>query len=131
METIKVNVQEVDGQILDWLVAKALGKRVGTCMGKPCYFEETWESSNEDFRVPQYSTDPTESYPIIEKEGIQSNVFRNEKLEVIGWQCYIESGYLPIGDGPTVLIAAMRCFVAGKLGYEVEIPKEMQCLIKA
>jgi hypothetical protein len=29
-------------------------------------------------------------------------------------------------DGPTPLIAAMRCYVASKLGDEVEIPEELQ-----
>ena len=29
------------------------------------------------------------------------------------------------GYGPTVLIAAMRCFVASKLGDEVEVPEEL------
>ena len=29
------------------------------------------------------------------------------------------------GDGPTPLIAAMRCYVASKLGDEVEIPEEL------
>ncbi len=30
-------------------------------------------------------------------------------------------------EGPTPLIAAMRCFVASKLGDEVDIPQELQC----
>lgn len=29
------------------------------------------------------------------------------------------------GAGPTLLIAAMRCYVASKLGNEVDIPKEL------
>jgi len=29
------------------------------------------------------------------------------------------------GKGPTPLIAAMRCYVASKLGDEVEIPQEL------
>ena len=29
-------------------------------------------------------------------------------------------------DGPTVLIAAMRCYVASKLGDEVEVPEELK-----
>lgn len=29
-------------------------------------------------------------------------------------------------DGPTVLVAAMRCYVASKLGDEVEIPEELK-----
>ena len=28
-------------------------------------------------------------------------------------------------DGPTALIAAMRCFVASRLGDEVEVPEEL------
>ena len=29
-------------------------------------------------------------------------------------------------NGPTPLIAAMRCYVASKLGDEVEVPVELQ-----
>jgi len=29
-------------------------------------------------------------------------------------------------DGPTVLIAAMRCYVASKLGENVDVPEELQ-----
>lgn len=32
---------------------------------------------------------------------------------------------IPEGYGPTPLIAAMRCFVASKLGDEVEVPDEL------
>lgn len=31
------------------------------------------------------------------------------------------------GYGPTPLIAAMRCYVASKLGDEVDVPDEMTC----
>ena len=30
------------------------------------------------------------------------------------------------GEGPTPLIAAMRCFVASRLGDEVDVPEELQ-----
>ena len=30
------------------------------------------------------------------------------------------------GAGPTPLIAAMRCYVAYKLGDEIEVPEELQ-----
>jgi hypothetical protein len=38
--------------------------------------------------------------------------------------------YMPVEgaewiSGPTPLIAAMRCFVASKLGDEVDVPKEL------
>jgi hypothetical protein len=29
-------------------------------------------------------------------------------------------------DGPTPLIAAMRCYVASKLGDEIDIPEELK-----
>jgi len=29
-------------------------------------------------------------------------------------------------DGPTPLIAAMRCYVASKLGEEVDVPEELK-----
>ncbi len=32
-----------------------------------------------------------------------------------------------INHGPTPLIAAMRCYVASKLGDEIEIPEELKC----
>lgn len=33
-------------------------------------------------------------------------------------------------DGPTVLIAAMRCYVASKLGDEVDVPNEIVEVVK-
>jgi hypothetical protein len=30
------------------------------------------------------------------------------------------------GEGPTPLIAAMRCYVQSRLGDEVDVPKELQ-----
>jgi len=30
-------------------------------------------------------------------------------------------------DGPTVLVAAMRCYVASKLGDEIKLPEELSC----
>ena len=38
------------------------------------------------------------------------------------WRNGDNSGHM---TGPTPLIAAMRCFVASKLGDEVDIPKEL------
>jgi hypothetical protein len=42
------------------------------------------------------------------------------------WRAARHVGSAPTyGYGPTPLIAAMRCYVASKLGDEVEIPKEL------
>jgi hypothetical protein len=66
--------------------------------------------------------------PIIEREGIHLIAPRSDKQE---WFCFIdpdfdfEGGYITPGSarasGPTPLIAAMRAFVASKLGEEVEL----------
>ena len=56
--------------------------------------------------------------PIIEREGI--SIYRMTS----DWS----AAYNPSGaaqDGPTPLIAAMRCLVAAKLGDEVEVPDEL------
>lgn len=66
------------------------------------------------------STDWAKAGPIIEREGIQLlvNEARTEWLA----SCW---GYLQQQYGLTPLIAAMRCFVASKLGDEVDVPTEL------
>ena len=62
--------------------------------------------------------------PIIEREKLFVKPTINK-----GWRSYQRD---PFGNGichsqygPTPLIAAMRCYVASKLGDEVEVPDEM------
>lgn len=66
--------------------------------------------------IPDYSTDWSQGGPIIEREGIDLM-----KVGVKQWRA--DCG--PARYGPTPLIAAMRCYVASKLGDEVEIPSEL------
>lgn len=60
--------------------------------------------------------------PIIEREFMC--ISRTNKTREQPWAAYID-GYYSI-DGPTLLIAAMRCYVASKLGYEVDVPEELK-----
>jgi hypothetical protein len=67
------------------------------------------------------STEWAQGGPIIEREGIRI-------VEVAGdvWGAVYSRG--DVGRehfAETPLIAAMRCYVASKLGDEVEIPKEL------
>jgi hypothetical protein len=71
------------------------------------------------------STDWSQGGPIIERERI----FVRPKT-VGGWRCWIYDGK---GEGikfdqhgPTPLIAAMRCYVASKLGDNIDIPEELK-----
>jgi hypothetical protein len=61
--------------------------------------------------------------PIIERERVQLRM--DEHGNDFAVQCIEGIGYGPRVDGPTPLIAAMRCYVASKLGDEVEVPEEL------
>jgi hypothetical protein len=43
----------------------------------------------------------------------------------LGIKVYRFRDFIEIARGPTVLIAALRCYVASKLGVTVEIPDEL------
>ena len=58
--------------------------------------------------------------PIIDKEEIDTM-----KVGVNQWRGRIEGGNPVSGYGPSPLIAAMRCYVASKLGDEVDVPEEL------
>jgi hypothetical protein len=91
---------ELTGAALDWAVAKALGeyKPVG---------------------IPAYSTDWAQGGPIIEREKIGSlHEARGVWSASTKWDDPDMVFY-----GKTKLIAAMRCYVASKLGNEVEVPE--------
>ena len=103
-----MKTSELIGPTLDWAVAKCEG----------------WNVSVDEFLRSQlanskfaYSTVWAKGGPIIEREGITLTACNG------AWEATYR-GYF--GYGPTPLIAAMRCYVASKLGAEVEIPSELQ-----
>lgn len=57
--------------------------------------------------------------PIIEQEFIEIHTYSANDDGIITWRA---NDYM---DGPTLLIAAMRCYVASKLGDEVGMPEEL------
>jgi hypothetical protein len=63
------------------------------------------------------STDWSQGGPIIERERISIT------HQVGRWAAQTDDDLFAYG--PTPLIAAMRCYVASKLGDEVEIPEEL------
>lgn len=77
------------------------------------------------------STDWAQGGPIIERE--LHNLFKWNQLDPKAPELWCgvhnrktDSGIYAINmDGPTPLIAAMRCYVASKLGDEVEVPDEL------
>jgi hypothetical protein len=110
-----MKTSELSGIALDWAVAKAIGEY------KPV-------------PVPNYSTDWAQGGPIIEREDISFRKYHNPEAEGHGTYYAMvcrSSGSMIRWDkktskqGPTPLIAAMRCYVASKLGDDVEIPEEL------
>ena len=61
--------------------------------------------------------------PIIERERILIQPEIGKENSGNAWSAISLTGY--VSYGPTPLIAAMRCYVASKLGDEVEIPNEL------
>lgn len=110
---MKIKTSELTDAALDWAVAK----HEGTLPASYDDWAQTW---------PRYSTNWAQGGPIIEREHIALSWVVSNYLHVAG--CW--SAYIPQTDGkilyaPTPLIAAMRYFVARKLGGEVEIPDEL------
>jgi len=104
-----MKTSELTGAALDWAVAKCEGYRL--------------DLVPEDSYTP--STDWVQGGPIIEREGI--NLFQRKGLaakEGKPWLAYTASQLEQAG--PTPLIAAMRCYVASKLGDEVDVPDELK-----
>jgi hypothetical protein len=73
----------------------------------------------EDSTQYQYSRDWSQGGPLIEREGI-------DLYQSGCWAA--EMGGTHRQEGPTPLIAAMRCYVASKLGDEVDVPSELVAL---
>ena len=127
---------ELTGAALDYAVAKCLCPEhhiVTILNGIPRFFKNHEKPFKMIYSEPLYfSTDWTQGGPIIEREGISLinwKIWEGGGTEPSrqGWEASYgceddESGYAKI-DGPTPLIAAMRCYVASKLGKEVDIPE--------
>lgn len=70
--------------------------------------------------------------PIIEREGISTapyEITTEGGLSFEGWWARSLHAQLHDNDGmfgPTPLIAAMRCYVASRLGDEVDVPEELE-----
>jgi hypothetical protein len=101
---------ELTGAALDWAVAIAEGNFFWDD-DRLCHVTE----HGQDFEP---STDWAQGGPIIEREGIALYLYGDAE-----WNAHAGRKE---SIGPTPLIAAMRCYVASKLGDEVEIPTELK-----
>jgi hypothetical protein len=131
---MKVKTSEAEGKVLDYLVAK--------CEGVAVVYDRMngwWETSDPRYAEPNDpevfnpSTDWAQGGPVIEREKITLEhlygagdtgadvwvaMLTCEDKKFGGVECFEE-------QGPTALVAAMRCYVGSQLGNEVEVPDEI------
>lgn len=143
---MQIKTSELIGSALDWVVAKCEGfvPAITTVAEQAEHFRNVvqfdgskppqeainavisglkpriYRNADKLTPIPKYSTDWSEGGPIIEREGIDlwSKAFSGEPMT---WRAQLGNEM----HGPTPLIAAMRCYVASRLGNEVNIPDEL------
>lgn len=105
-----MKTNELIGPALDWAVAK--------CENETQIVQFSSLASSKHYYAP--SRKWAQGGPIIEQETI--GLFFDRAC---GNQWRANHITAPYQLGPTPLVAAMRCYVASKLGNEVNIPEEL------
>lgn len=143
-----MKTSELTGAALDWAVAK--------CEGEDYSHIPTFSGLGFEYPATNYSNDWAQGGAIIEREKISiirleddsatdengdycgripvygaviGEYFEEDQLRSSygeAWGEIIYIGYELVTKGQTPLIAAMRCYVASKLGDDVEIAEELQ-----
>ena len=114
-----MKTSELTGAALDWAVAKCEGVKVEQIMGLSLWSSANWK---------RYSTNWAQGGPIIEREEVDIDYAPTERQ----WYAHVftihDDEILQhfMTKGPTPLIAAMRCYVASKLGDTIDIPEELK-----
>ena len=119
-----MKTSELTGPALDWAVAKCEGY-TDYCGATDKMLPPRKEYGWVQLFDLNYSTDWAQGGPIIEREGIGLDQYADYPR----WQAFTPAPEQPSGhcvcNGSTPLIAAMRCYVASKLGDDVDIPQEL------
>ena len=141
---MKIKIAEASELVIDFLVAKCEipndvrdnRPRFWLHPNNPklvCRETYNHETNPKGYELCRYSTDWAQGGPIIDREKL-----------CVGYQHQCDPEYVPLLDpaticwarttaggylkyGPTPLVAALRCFVASRLGDEVEVPDELLC----
>ena len=107
---MRIKTSELTGAALDWAVAKCEGEEVRLIKGQ---LETLWTDNGY-----KPSTNWAQGGPIIEREELSRLSCYNHNE----WGCLNGEVFC---EGPTPLIAAMRCYVASKLGDYIDIPEQL------
>ena len=120
---MKIKTADLIGPALDWAVAKCEGDDEEVFR---LFYNPSEPSDYDVHGYPEfhYSTDWSQGGPIIERLMLQEGLVLRCWVERSQCQASLDFPYR-FSNGPTPLIAAMRCFVASKLGDEVDVPEEL------
>jgi hypothetical protein len=124
---VKLKTSELQGAALDWAVAKCEGIEVRQVEGVlvdplGLQFSPSIDWSYGGMVIEREKIGVWWATHYVDEDGVE---YGNHWYAEVG--CTDEnadSRYCGVADGPTPLIAAMRCYVASKLGDEVEVPDE-------
>ena len=122
---MKIKTADLIGPALDWAVAKCLG--VTPIAVKKNYSEGWLLYPHSNATIPlEYSSKWSQGGPIMDKEGIYFVPLPDKGIRAFR---FINGEYLNLtdcwGENITRCVVAMRCFVASRLGDEVDIPEEL------
>ena len=109
-----MKVSELQGAALDWAVAKCEGMVPNT----------PFIASNKEYTFKP-SINWEQGGPIIEREEISLETMAHDEYGD-GWLATSVRYAVYMEFAPTPLIAAMRSYVASKMGDEIEIPEELK-----
>ncbi len=127
-----MKTNELKGAALDWAVAQCEGLNPmlsssfesGHADGLDRYpFVYLHEPMKHNIAAPAFYT----GYAPSVSWWIGGEIIERERIELVPdeiWNAYKQDQHIP-NTGMTPLIAAMRCYVASKLGDEVQIPEEL------
>lgn len=114
---MKIQTSELTGTALDWAVAKAEGLDIDLHSGMTLTIR-----GDGDWWNP--SSDWAQAGPIIERERLEIIPKCDRWDALTSWDAMMNNQHIP-NEGPTPLIAAMRCYVASKLGDEIDVLDEL------
>ena len=122
-----MKTSELQGAALDWAVVKCECAIPAAFKSRPALLNGTVRVFRGDISSYSEPVSPSTDWalggPIIEREGI--TIARRGKYSYSAWGAVLNDFEFD-EEGPTPLIAAMRCYVASKLGDEVEIPEGLK-----
>ena len=123
---MRVKTSELTGRVLDYVVAHY--------EGVPVYVKHgvALECVDSDLHDPIFyspRTDYEQGCPIVDRETICTRYLPDQQPDQ-HWEAGLprtnaQSGVFWMARGPTRLVAALRCHLMARLGFEVDIPENV------